>query len=51
MQVQNLGIYSPYDNVYQRTVACLKLISNVFSVHQGTCLISHMSAYIGANVP
>ena len=22
MQVQNFGIYSPYDNVYQRTVAC-----------------------------
>ena len=29
-------------------VTCLKLMSNVFSVHQRTCLISHTSAYVGA---
>ena len=37
-----------YSSVF---VTCLKLISNVFSVHQRTCLISHRSAYVGANVP
>ena len=37
-----------YSSVF---VTCLKLISNVFSVHQRTCLISHTSAYVGVNVP
>ena len=32
--------------LYQRRVTCLELISNVFSVHQRTCLISHTSAYV-----
>ena len=33
---------------YSVFVTCLKLMSNVFSVHQRTCLISHTSAYVGA---
>ena len=31
-----------------RTIACLKLISNVLSVYQHTCRIFHTSAYVGA---
>ena len=34
-----------YSSVF---VTCLKLISDVFSVAQRTCLISHTSAYVGA---
>ena len=33
---------------YSVFVACLKLIRNVLSVYQRTCLISHTSAYVGA---
>ena len=33
---------------YSVFVACLKLICNVLSVYQRTCLISHTSAYVGA---
>ena len=33
---------------YSVFVTCLKLMSNVFSVHQRTRLISHTSAYVGA---
>ena len=40
-----------YTNVHSVFVTCLKLISNVFSVHKRTCLISHTSAYVGANEP
>ena len=35
----------PYYSVF---VTCLKLISNVLSVYQRTCLIFHTSAYVGA---
>ena len=31
-----------------RTIACLKLISNVLSVYQHTCRFFHTSAYVGA---
>ena len=44
---QNFGTYSPYDNVYQRTIA-YPLRANVLSVYQRTCQIFHTSAYIGA---
>ena len=33
---------------YSVVISCLKLMSNVFSVHQHTCLIYHTSAYVGA---
>ena len=39
---------STYTTYYSVFVTCLKLMSNVFSVHQRTCLISHTSAYVGA---
>ena len=32
---------------YSVFVTCLKRMSNEFSVHQRTCLISHTSAYAG----
>ena len=37
--------------MYSRVfVTCLILLSNVFGFHQCTCLISHTSAYVCANI-
>ena len=50
IQAQTFGplCLQPILTYYSVFVTCLKLMSNVFSVYQRTCLISHKSAKVGA---
>ena len=43
-----LAVCQRIPSCYSVLVTCLKLISNVLSVYQRTCLIFHTSAYVGA---
>ena len=51
MDAQNvgpLGRMSTYTTILSVFVTCLKLISNILSVYQRTCLFFQTSAYVGA---